>query len=866
MSTPRISVVINNFNYARFLPRSIESALDQSYPGVEVVVVDDASTDGSQEIIRGYGQRITAVLQHENRGQGAAFNAGVSAASGDVVMMLDADDYLHPDAARRVAEAWRPGLSKLHYRLDLVDVEGRVIGKYPAQEIRLDEGDVVPLLLESGRYETAVTSGNAFARESLRRVLPVPEADFRISADGYLCTVVPFHGPVASIDTPLGAYRIHGANAWAVGPTLLAERLRRSLQHDEHKYAAIAREAAARGLVPAPSPGLRDTHHLGTRVASLALEPARHPFADDRRTALALRGARVAAGSPVALPWRAFLVAWFLAVGFLPRPMAATLVRWRLMPDSRPAWLSWITRRGRGLLNRSGPSQSKPEEAAPASPSETAPAAPPRAGSGIARNTLNLVGGQAATTLMAIALSSALGRFLGSGEFGTYFLLGTMATFACEIVSWGQGLYLVREVAREPGAAGGLLGSALTFRSTGTLLVLLPSYLVAVAAGYDAVTRVLVLAYLVAGLPFFLAQAFGLVFRGRDMMGRDAAITVVNKGLTLVLAMAALLLGRGIPGVLAAQGIAGLGALGAAVWLYRRLGSPRLAPSVAGIRAILVGGTPIVALSITTSVQPYVDAIILSRNVPDSVIGWYGAARTIAGTLMAPSFIIASASYPALSRSAVDTAALRSTLRVGLRPLVWLGTLGAVGTYLFASAAISITYGSRGYAPAATVLQVFAPTLLLLFVDVYLAHAIAAINRARELALAKVASVVVSTGLSLVLVPLLQARAGNGGIGIVIAFGLSEFVMFGAAAYLLPRGSIDPAIGLDALRALAAGAATLLVWQAIPEITPFVAMPLSVVVYTALTFAFGLVTRRDLATVASVLRLDRRAPSATRRS
>jgi glycosyltransferase involved in cell wall biosynthesis len=195
-TTPLVSIVVNNFNYARFLSQSIESALAQTHPRTEVVVVDDASSDDSPDIIRAYGSRVIPILLEKNVGQGAAVNVGFAASHGDIIIFLDADDYLYPDASSRVVSSWAPGISKLQYRLHLVDSSGETIDLYPAPEVRFDSGDVVPLLLRAGRYETTVTSGNAFARGSLENVLPMPEAEFRIGADGYLVTVTPFESAV----------------------------------------------------------------------------------------------------------------------------------------------------------------------------------------------------------------------------------------------------------------------------------------------------------------------------------------------------------------------------------------------------------------------------------------------------------------------------------------------------------------------------------------------------------------------------------------------------------------------------------------------------------------------------------------------
>src|SRR6266446_10892486 len=90
MSNDLASVIVNNYNYARFLREAIDSALDQTYRNTEVIVVDDGSTDGSREIIASYGDRIIPVLK-ENGGQNSALNAGFLLSRGNVMLVLDSD-------------------------------------------------------------------------------------------------------------------------------------------------------------------------------------------------------------------------------------------------------------------------------------------------------------------------------------------------------------------------------------------------------------------------------------------------------------------------------------------------------------------------------------------------------------------------------------------------------------------------------------------------------------------------------------------------------------------------------------------------------------------------------------------------------
>lgn len=360
MPPPWVSIVVDNFNYARFLRQSIDSALAQTWARTEVVVVDDASTDGSADVIRSYGERIVPVLQERNGGQGAALNAGFLRSRGDLVIFLDADDWLYPDAASRVAARWRSGVATVQYRLDLVDAAGTPIDLYPAPEIAFDSGAVVRKLLACGRYEGTVTSGNAFAREALSAILPIPGADFRISADGYLVTLAALFGSVLSIEEPLGAYRQHGGNAWAPSATMSAgdaESFRRALRHDALRHRVLAERAASLGLALRPRPGLRDHSHLSQRLASLCVDPAGHPDPSDTRLGLALRGAW--ASRAARLPWRrrALLAAWFLAAGVLPRPVARTAVAWRFWPSSRSPRVARVLKAVRRMARPAPPAR-----------------------------------------------------------------------------------------------------------------------------------------------------------------------------------------------------------------------------------------------------------------------------------------------------------------------------------------------------------------------------------------------------------------------------------------------------------------------------------------------------------------------------
>lgn len=345
--TPMVSIIVNNFNYARFLPQSVESALAQTYCRTEVIVVDDASTDDSPALIGAFGNRIIPVLQTVNGGQAAAMNAGFEASHGDVIIFLDADDYLYPQAADTVARLFHAGVAVAQYRLHLVDEDGTIIDLYPPAEIRFDSGNVTKKLVRTGRFEGTVTSGLAFSRNALAAVLPIPTDRYRIAADGYLATTAPFHGDVLAIEQPLGAYRRHGSSRWSTSLNFAAG-FRRAIVHDAEKHKDLEHCAASRGIRSSAQPGLRDYQHVSARMGSLLLEKQNHPIAGDSRAALGMRGAIASLRASTPVKFRLMMAAWFVGLGCLPQNWSRELFRWRFEPSSRPRKLRSTIRYLRG--------------------------------------------------------------------------------------------------------------------------------------------------------------------------------------------------------------------------------------------------------------------------------------------------------------------------------------------------------------------------------------------------------------------------------------------------------------------------------------------------------------------------------------
>ena len=214
MSQPLLaSIIISSYNYGCYLKEAIDSAMSQTYPHTEVIVVDDGSTDNSPEIIASYGDRIIPVLK-ENGGQASALNAGYRVSRGQVLFFLDSDDMLLPTAVQQAVKFFNdPAIVKVHWPLLVIDEYETMTGRLIPGSL-LPEGDLREDIIRDGPYSYAWpdTSGNAWARRFIERIFPIPEVEFKTCPDLWLAAFAPLFGLLKGISEPQSFYRDHGNN------------------------------------------------------------------------------------------------------------------------------------------------------------------------------------------------------------------------------------------------------------------------------------------------------------------------------------------------------------------------------------------------------------------------------------------------------------------------------------------------------------------------------------------------------------------------------------------------------------------------------------------------------------------------------
>lgn len=207
MTKPLVSVCIPAFNQCDYLKQAIASALCQTISKLEVIVVDDGSSDATRAVCEGFNDSRVRYFYQDNdgtRGLGAR-NRAMLLAQGEWIALLDQDDLWHPEKLQKqlVAAEGKPDVGLVFSRVRFIDGEGKLTGQ---QTESLPTGDVLPRLLESNCYFACT----GMFRTRLLSIAGLPGEPHGI-ADWLLWASLARQTHCAVVEDPLADYRIHAS-------------------------------------------------------------------------------------------------------------------------------------------------------------------------------------------------------------------------------------------------------------------------------------------------------------------------------------------------------------------------------------------------------------------------------------------------------------------------------------------------------------------------------------------------------------------------------------------------------------------------------------------------------------------------------
>jgi glycosyltransferase involved in cell wall biosynthesis len=227
MTDPFLSVTLTNYNYAPFLPQSVASILSQTYEDFELIIIDNASTDQSADVIRGFAsrdQRIRPIMHPENMGVTFSYREAATSARGRYRVHIEADDWItDPKAFERQVTLLEenPSTSFCYSALTMVDSDGRVV-----QVSHAFDGDAI---LPGERALEALLSLNfthtgMMVRQDAYRATEGYQSAFPHTMDTMLAVRLCELGDVGYIDRSMYAFRQHGSNLHRHDESELLER------------------------------------------------------------------------------------------------------------------------------------------------------------------------------------------------------------------------------------------------------------------------------------------------------------------------------------------------------------------------------------------------------------------------------------------------------------------------------------------------------------------------------------------------------------------------------------------------------------------------------------------------------------------
>ncbi len=243
---PLVSVLLANYNYAKYLECCIDSVLAQSYPRWELIVCDDGSTDESISIVTRYlaaDQKIT-LLRKSNGGHTSALNMAFSVCRGDVISLIDSDDVFVPNKLELLIRAYtrNPLVGMVVHRVIRVDQKRRREGVYPLAT--LPDGWLGSDILNTGGIIPCAppTSAISFRREVGRAMFPLPLASpFHMCPDQVIMRIGPLVTPILRLPEALAEHRVHKQNAYSSSQVSLPSisrqlELSKALWQEQHRF------------------------------------------------------------------------------------------------------------------------------------------------------------------------------------------------------------------------------------------------------------------------------------------------------------------------------------------------------------------------------------------------------------------------------------------------------------------------------------------------------------------------------------------------------------------------------------------------------------------------------------------------------
>ena len=481
----------------------------------------------------------------------------------------------------------------------------------------------------------------------------------------------------------------------------------------------------------------------------------------------------------------------------------------------------------------------------------------------LAKNFSMLASSQAMTFLLTVAATVVIPRFLGAAVIGRLQLATAIWALGLALIGFGMNLAVTKAVARDPDRIAELVKTGIAARFLLALPVSALLFLYAFLVGYSNQVLVLMIILGIQSLVQAVADIAVAVLSGIERVGAISAGNIGGRLVAVGGAIALLIAGFGVYAV-AIFGVLGFVFSGGiqifalrAAW--RELGGNQSARvDRVSIIVLLRESQPYFWIAFLMIAYQQIDTLVISLVVEnDVVLGWYSVYDRLQGTLMFIPTAFLTVVYPTLARRYEGTEGDKSganseLIRRAFRLMLLVSVPAGFGLSVLARPIIELLYGLE-FSDAAEVVHVGGIVISLTFLNTVFAIFLISMDKQKYLTIFIALSAILTIPLDAYLVPFFQDQIGNGAVGGVVAYAVTESIMLCGMIYLLPRGSLDRSSLSYAIRIVSAG--LLMIAAVFPFRNNFLLIPIAIgaVVFVAAALILRIVGSQEKELFASLL-------------
>lgn len=407
----------------------------------------------------------------------------------------------------------------------------------------------------------------------------------------------------------------------------------------------------------------------------------------------------------------------------------------------------------------------------------------------IAKNAGVMMVSQIITWSLSFLIIITQPRYLGPHAVGQLAIASSLWLIIGVLMGFGMDIHLFKSIALAPNRVGELVGTSIIMRCLlyvpGVLLSFLSLYLFGYPIEIFYISSIIGVTTFVS----LMSSPLGAALNGLERMEYNSLVSVVNKFVSTGLILLFVFLGFNVYWIAAVDLFVSIVNLCILFYFSRKYFRIELRLPATDRWAMLRASSPFLITSFTMIAYHQIDNLIVSRLVSIDSAGWYRTAQNLAGTLMFLPYIASTVLFPILSRSyAAGQGQMAPIARRSFDLMILLGIPIGLGTMLIARPMILLLLG-EGFAPSGEILELQGLVLFVIYLNTMLGQLIISTERTSRWNVVMIAVTVLTLPLDLFLMPWTERVLGNGGLGGVISYAITESVMLAATILLLPKNT-----------------------------------------------------------------------------